>query len=121
MSMRTRACVCKKLCPQNLFALNMAKLAKCRNSTNTFWSKVNQVIYSSSPIGLGAKLRYVGYFSSLLHPREETFGYYPELGTCLGGLETHVVLSYLWSVFCKSLVINVTLKTLTNKVYEIQD
>ena len=41
--------------------------------------------------------------------------------TCLGGLETHVLLSYLWSFFCKWLVINVTLVTLKNEVYGIQD
>ena len=35
---------------------------------------------------------YVGYFASLLHPREAKFGCYHELGTCLGGKETHVVL-----------------------------
>ena len=55
----------------------------------------------NQPHGLGTKLRYVGYFSSLLHPQEEKFGCYPELETCPGGLETYVVLSYLWSVFCK--------------------
>ena len=34
--------------------------------------------------GLGAKLRYMGYFASLLHPKEEKLGYYFKLGTCLG-------------------------------------
>ena len=45
-------------------------------------------------------------------PRKGRFGRYHESGTCLGGLETHVVLSYLWSVSCKRTVINVTLETL---------
>ena len=40
------------------------------------------------------------FFEFVAPPQEEKFGSYPELGTCLGGLETHVVLSYLWSVFC---------------------
>ena len=39
---------------------------------------------------LGAKLRYMGYFASLLHPQEETPGYYFHSGTCLVALETHV-------------------------------
>ena len=40
--------------------------------------------------GLGAKLIYMGYFASLLHPQEEKLGYYFQSGTCLGALETHV-------------------------------
>ena len=63
----------------------------------------------------------MGYFASLLHPREEKFDCYLESGTCLGGLETHVSVSYLSSFFCKWLVINVTLVKLKNEVYGIQD
>ena len=63
----------------------------------------------------------MGYFASLLHPRKEIFDCYLESGTCVGDLETHVLLSYLWSFFCKRLVINVTLVTLKNEVYGIQD
>ena len=48
--------------------------------------------------------------------REGKFGCYHELGTCLGGLEFHVVLSNLWSVFCKWVVINVTPVLLQNEV-----
>ena len=70
---------------------------------------------------VGAKLRYMGYFAGLLHPLEEKLGYYFQLGTCLGALETHVLLSFLWSVFCKWPVINVTLLTLKIVVYKIQD
>ena len=45
------------------------------------------------PFDLGAKLIYMGYFASLLHPpppQEEKFGYYFQLGTCHRALETHV-------------------------------
>ena len=70
---------------------------------------------------VGAKLGYMGYFASLLHPQEEKFGYYFQLGTCLGALETHVLLSFLRSVFCKWPVIYVTLLTLKIVVYKIQD
>ena len=71
--------------------------------------------------GLGAKLIYMGYFASLLHPQEEKLGYSFQLGTCLGALETHVLLSFLWSIFCKWPVINVTLLTLNIVVLKIQD
>ena len=49
----------------------------------------------------------MGYFASLLHPEEEKLGYYFQLGTYLEALETHVLLSFLWSAFCKWPVINV--------------
>ena len=71
--------------------------------------------------GLGAKLIYMGYFASLLHPQEEKLGYYFQLGTFLGALKTHVLLSFLWSAFCKWSVINVTLLTLKIVVLKIQD
>ena len=48
---------------------------------------------------------------SSVAPEEEKLGYYFQLGTCLGALETHVLLSFLWSVFCKGPVIYVTLLT----------
>ena len=54
-------------------------------------------------------------------PQEEKLGYYFELGTCLGALETHVLLSFLWSAFCKWPVINVTLLTLKIVVLKKQD
>ena len=47
--------------------------------------------------GLGANLRYMGYFRSLLHPQEENFGCYHKSGTCLRVLENHVLLSFWWS------------------------
>ena len=71
--------------------------------------------------GLGAKLIYIGYFASLLHPQEEKLGYYFQLGTGLGALETHVLLSFLWSAFCKRPVINITLLTLKIVVLKLQD
>ena len=71
--------------------------------------------------GLGANLIYMSYFASLLHPQEEKLGYYFQLGTCLGALETHVLLSFLWSAFCKWPVINVTPLTLKIVVLKIQD
>ena len=45
-------------------------------------------------------------------PQEEKLGYYFQSKTCPGALETHVFLSFLWSVVCKRSVINVTLLTL---------
>ena len=63
----------------------------------------------------------MGYFASLLHSPGRKFGYYFELGTCLGALETHVLLSFLWSAFYKWPVINVTLLTLKTVVLKIQD
>ena len=39
----------------------------------------------------------------------------------LGALETHVLLSFLWSVFCKRPVINVTSQILKIAVHKIQD
>ena len=75
----------------------------------------------SKNTSVGAKLRYMGYFVSLLHPQEEKVGYYFQSGTCLGALETHVLLSFLWSIFCKWPVINVTPQTLKIAVHKIQD
>ena len=54
-------------------------------------------------------------------PQEEKLGYYFQFGTCLGALKTHVLLSFLWSAFCKWPVINVTLLTLKIVVLNIQD
>ena len=45
-------------------------------------------------------------------PQEEKLGYYFQLQTCLGALETYVFLSSLRSVVCKWHVINATLITL---------
>ena len=44
--------------------------------------------------------------------QEETLGYYLQSGTGLVALETHDLISFLWSVVCKWHVINVTLLTL---------
>ena len=49
-----------------------------------------------------------------MHPKEEKVGYYFHSGTCLGALETHVLLSFLWSIFCKWPVITATPQTLKN-------
>ena len=49
------------------------------------------------------------------HPQEENLGYYFLSGTCLVALETHDLLSFLWSVVCKWLVINVSLPTSNTK------
>ena len=54
-------------------------------------------------------------------PQEEKVGYYFQSGTCLGALETHVLLSFLWSVFCKWPVINVTPQTLKIAAHTMQD
>ena len=57
-------------------------------------------------------------------PQEEKLGYYFQSETCPWALETHVFLSFLWSVVCKWPVINVTLIILKyqqkkNKTYRI--
>ena len=70
---------------------------------------------------VGAKLRYMGYFASLLHPQEEKVGYYFQTVTCLGASETHALLSFLWSIYFKWPVINVTPQTLKIAVHKIQD
>ena len=73
-------------------------------------------------IGLGAKLIYIWVILRVCcTPQEEKLGYYFQLGTCLGALETHVLLSFLWSAFCKWPVINVTLLILKIVVLKIQD
>ena len=54
-------------------------------------------------------------------PQEEKLGCYLQSGTCLKALETHVLLCFLWSFFCKWPVINVTLLTLKIAVHKIQD
>ena len=77
--------------------------------------------YVSFQDSVGAKLRYMGYFASLLHPLEEKVGYYFQSGTCLGASETHVLLSFLWSTFYKWPIINVTPQTLKIAVHKIQD
>ena len=65
-----------------------------------FYTQLNsKSLYSLNSVG--AKLRYMGYFASLLHPQEEKFGYYFQSGKCLGALETHVLLS-----FCGQLSVN---------------
>ena len=48
-------------------------------------------------------------------PYEEKLGYYLQSETCPGALETHVFLSFLWSIVCKRPVINVTIITFTNQ------
>ena len=53
-------------------------------------------------------------------PQEEKFGYYFQPGACLGAIETHVLVSFLWLVLCKWIVINVTL-ILKIAVHKIQD
>ena len=51
-------------------------------------------------------------------PKDEKLGYYFQLRTCLGVLETHVLLRFQWSIFCKWPVINVTLLTLKKVVHK---
>ena len=47
--------------------------------------------------GGGAKCQILSSFA----PHEEKLGYYFQLGTCLGAIETHDLLCFLWSTFCK--------------------
>ena len=53
-------------------------------------------------------------------PQEEKLGYYFQPGTWLGAIEIRVLVSFLWLVFCKGTVINVTL-ILKIAVHRIQD
>ena len=61
---------------------------------------------------------YMGYFASMFHPEEEHLGCYFPPGTCIVALETHALLRYLWSIFCKWTVINVTILTFKIAVYK---
>ena len=54
-------------------------------------------------------------------PQEENLGYYFQSGAGLWVFETHVLLCFLLSFFCKWPVINVTLLTLKIAVHKIQD
>ena len=76
--------------------VDLQSLLSCLND----WSARNGLKINIDN-GLGAKWRYVGYFGSSLHPREEKFGCYHGSKACLGDLKSHVVLSYQWQVFCK--------------------
>ena len=53
-------------------------------------------------------------------PQEEKFGYYFQPRTCLGAIETHVLVSFLWLVYSKGTVINVTL-ILRIAVHRVKD
>ena len=50
----------------------------------------------------------ISNFKFCCTPQEEKVGYYFQSGTCLGASETHVLLSFLWSIICKWPVITVT-------------
>ena len=63
----------------------------------------------------------ISNFEFCCTPQEEKVGYYFQSGTCLGASETHVLLSFLWSAFCKWPVITVTPKTLKISVHKIKD
>ena len=63
----------------------------------------------------------MGYLRVCCTPKEEKVGYYFQSGTFLGALETHVLLSFPRSIFCKWPVINVTPQTLKIAVHKTQD
>ena len=69
---------------------------------------------------VGAKLRYMGYFASLLHPPGRKSWLLFSVRDMSGASETHVLLIFLWSIFCKWPVINVTPQTLKIAVHKIQ-
>ena len=50
----------------------------------------------------------ISNFEFCCTPQEEKLGHYFQSGTRLGALETHGLLSFLWSIFCKWPVTNVT-------------
>ena len=67
----------------------------------------------SKAFSVGAKLIYIwAILRVCCTPQEENIGYYFQSETCLGASETHVLLSFLWSGFCKRPVITVTPQTL---------
>ena len=63
----------------------------------------------------------ISNFEFCCTPQEEKVGYYIQSGTCLGASETHVLLSFLRSGFCKWPVITVTPQTLKIALHKIQD
>ena len=63
----------------------------------------------------------ISNFEFCCTPQEEKVGYYFQSGTCLGASETHVLLSFLWSIFCKWPVITVTPQIMKIAVHKIQD
>ena len=63
----------------------------------------------------------ISNFEFCCTPQEEKVGYYFQSGPCLGASETHVLLSFMWSGFCKWPVITVTPQTLKIAVHKIQD
>ena len=79
------------------------------------------------PAAFIVTLRYiisVGVKSQILSsvaPPGKKVGYFFQSGTCLGASETHVLLSFLWSIICKWPVITVTPQTLKKAVHKIQD
>ena len=78
-------------------------------------------IVGRSWFSVGAKLRYMGYFASLLHPPGRKSWLLFSVKDMSWGLKTHVLLSFLWSIFCKWPVINVTPQTLKKAVHKTQD
>ena len=60
----------------------------------------------------------MGYFEILLHLSDSKTIF--QFGTCLEALETHNLITFMWSFFYKSPVINVTLLTLKITVHTIQ-
>ena len=62
----------------------------------------------------------ISNFEFCCTPQEEKVGYYFQSGTCLGASETHVLLSFLWSIFCKWPVITVTPPIMKIAVHKIQ-
>ena len=54
------------------------------------------------------------------NPLEEKFGYYFQSETCLGALETYVLLTFRRSILCKWPEINLHLVTLKIAIHKIQ-
>ena len=63
----------------------------------------------------------ISNFEFCCTPQEEKVGNYFQSGTCLGASETHVLLSFLWSIFCKWPVITVTPQTSKVTLHKIQN
>ena len=63
----------------------------------------------------------ISNFEFCCTPQEEKVGYYFQSGICLGASETHVLLSFLWSGFCKWPVVTVTPQTLKIALHNTQD
>ena len=80
----------------------------------------NQLVLKSSRAHIWSRGQ-ISNFEFCCTPQEEKVGYYFQSGTYLEASETDVLLSFLWSGFCKWPVITVTPQTLKIALHKMQD